>query len=149
MCYRTNIGEVTKKLYEMEQQHHPKGGGGGTAPPNREEEGQIMRMGKQHHQKRRGKKAANPGSSTTKTQRENIRNKQTFKQNERTGKLQDATAVCVTRHDASQFDCARIVCVVCNVHVFCATSLSSKGNALRGETEYAKLRCWTPLRGTE
>ena len=29
-----------------------------------------------------------------------------------------ATAVCVTRHYPSQDGCARIVCVLCNVHVF-------------------------------
>ena len=51
--------------------------------------------------------------------------------------LQDATAG------------ARILCVVCNVHVFWATSPGSEGNALRGETVWAKLRCSTSLRRTE
>ena len=64
-------------------------------------------------------------------------------------KLQCATAVSVHRQNPSQCDCARIACVVCNVHVFCTTSLSSKGWCSTGETTvWAKLRCSTPQRRT-
>ena len=63
--------------------------------------------------------------------------------------LQGATAVCARRHNLTQCDCARIVCVVCVLFVFRSTSLSSKSDAPRGQTVLAKLRCSTPLRRTE
>ena len=53
-----------------------------------------------------------------------------------------------TPTNPSQCDCARIACVVCSVHVFCTTSLSSKGWCSTSETVWAKLRCSTPQRRT-
>ena len=63
--------------------------------------------------------------------------------------LQRATAVCARRHNLTQRDCARIVCVVCVLFVFRSTSLSSKSDAPRGQTVLANFRCLTPLRRTE
>ena len=63
--------------------------------------------------------------------------------------LPGATAVRVGRHEPPECVRARIVCPVCVYSVFRPTSLRGKVSAPRGETEWTRLCCSTPLRRLE
>ena len=63
--------------------------------------------------------------------------------------LQGATAAGVSRQRPTQCACARTVCAVCVYSVFRPSSPRDKGSAPRGEMEWAKLCCSTPLRRLE